>query len=232
MQEGAKPLAQKLYQSLWTTTHNKVVCIGRNYSDHAKEMNSSVPSKPIIFDKALSRVVKSGETLYLRGTNEVHHEVELGFLIGKQAKNVKAEAWRDHVQGYFLGIDFTDRDLQGQAKKNGSPWTLSKCQDGFFAVSGFVDAEKVRNPHDLEISLKINHNFVQRDNTRQMIFQIPTLIEYISKYMTLNEGDMVLTGTPSGVGPVQPGDYIYGQINQGIFEELASIYVKVERSMN
>ena len=111
---------------------------------------------------ALSRVVESFESLCLRGTNEVHYEVELGFFIGKQAKIVKAEVWHVHVQGYFLGIDFTDRDLQGLAKKNCSPWTLTKFQDRFFTFSGFVDVEKVRNPHDLEISYKINHKFVQR----------------------------------------------------------------------
>ena len=117
MQTGAKcekvlPLVESLYQSLWTTTHNKVICIGRNYSDHAKEMNAPVPKKPMIFDKALSRVVKSGDVLYLRSDNEVHHEVELGVMIGKTARNVKADDWKKYVEGYFLGIDFTDRDLQ------------------------------------------------------------------------------------------------------------------------
>ena len=103
--------------------------------------------------------------------------------------------------------------MQGQAKKNGSPWTLSKSQDGFFAVSGFVDVDKVRNPHDLNLSLKINHKYYQNDNTANMIFKIPTLIEYITKYMTLREGDMILTGTPSGVGPVKAGDYVYASLN-------------------
>ena len=225
-------MAEKLYNQVFETVHNKVVCIGRNYADHAKEMKSEVPKEPILFDKALSRIVKSGDILYLRGEHEVHHEVELGVLIGKTGKNIQAADWRKHVEGYFIGIDFTDRDLQGQAKKNGSPWTLSKSQDGFFAVSGFVDVDKVRNPHNLELSLKVNHKKVQCDNTKNMIFQIPNLIEYITKYMTLREGDMILTGTPAGVGPVQPGDYVYANLNQGLYEELASIYLKVERNMN
>ncbi len=177
-------------------------------------MGASVPKSPILFDKAISRVVKSGDVLYLKtDDHEVHHEVELGVLIGKTGRNIGADRWRDYVEGYFLGIDFTDRELQKAAKKNGSPWTLSKSQDGFFAVSGFVDVDKVRNPHDLDISLKVNHKIVQKDNTRHMIFQIPTLIEYISNYMTLNEGDMILTGTPSGVGPVKQGDYVYGSMS-------------------
>ena len=120
------PLAEKLYASVFETVHNKVVCIGRNYADHAKEMNSQVPNEPIIFDKALSRIVKSGDIMYLKGENEVHQEIELGVLIGKTGKNIQANDWKQHVEGYFIGIDFTDRVMQAQAKKNGSPWTLSK----------------------------------------------------------------------------------------------------------
>ena len=135
-------------------------------------MGGQVPKQPLLFDKALSKVVKSGDVMYLRRSeHEVHHEVELGVLIGKTTgRNVDSKDWKEFVEGYFIGMDFTDRELQATAKKNGSPWTLSKCQDDFFAVSGFVPADKVRNPHDLDISLKINDKYVQRDNTRNMIF--------------------------------------------------------------
>ncbi len=132
MQTGAKcspvlPLAERLYKDIFTQVHNKVVCIGRNYSDHAKEMGAAVPKQPILFDKAISRVVKSGDVLYLKtDDHEIHHEVELGVLIGKTGKNIVADRWKEHIRGYFLGIDFTDRELQAAAKKNGSPWTLSK----------------------------------------------------------------------------------------------------------
>ena len=123
-------------------------------------MGGEVPKQPLLFEKVVSNVVKSGQTLYLKRSSEVHHEIELGVLIGMTGRNIEAKDWKKHIEGYFLGIDFTDRELQATAKKNGSPWTLAKSQDGFFAVSGFVDAEEVRNPHDLEISLKINDKYV------------------------------------------------------------------------
>ena len=123
-------------------------------------MNVQLPKEPILYDKALSKIVKSGDTLYIKGEcSEVNHEVELGVLIGKEARNVSEADWRRHVEGYFIGIDFTDRLLLNEAKRNGSPWTLSKSQDGFFAVSGFVAADKVRNPYDLDLSVKINHEY-------------------------------------------------------------------------
>ena len=112
----------------------------------------------MFFDKVISNVLKSGNVLYLKRDNEVHHEVELGVLIGTTGKYIDAKDWKNYVDGYFIGIDFTDRKLQAIFKKNGSPWCLSKSQDGFYAMSGFVAAEKVRNPHDLEISLKISDN--------------------------------------------------------------------------
>ena len=220
---------ERLYQSLYTQTYNKVVCVGKNYALHAKEMGGDVPKAPLLFDKPLSKITKSGEILYLRGGNEVHHEVELGFLIGKKASKVAARDWQDYVEGFFVGIDFTDRDLQSAAKKNGSPWTLAKSQDGFLAVGTYVQANKVRNPHDLELALKINDKYVQKDNTRHMVFQVPTLIEYISSYMTLNEGDMVLTGTPSGVGPVKAGDYLYASLKQ-LNEEVSTLSMKIEKA--
>lgn len=222
---------ERLYKSLYNTVHNKVVCVGKNYANHAKEMGGEVPKQPLLFDKAVSNVIKPGEILYLRHQNEVHHEVELGVLIGMTGRNIEAKDWNKYVEGYFVGIDFTDRDLQATAKKNSSPWTLAKSQDGFFAVSGFVAAERVRNPHDLEISLRINDKYVQRENTRHMIFQLPTLIEYISSFMTLHEGDMILTGTPSGVGPVKAGDYLFASLQQER-QELASLYMKVEKAHN
>ena len=119
----------RLYKSLYNVAHNKVLCVGRNYVNHAIEMKSEIPKEPIIFDKVLTSTIRSGDLLYLKRNNEIHHEVELGVLIGMTGKNIKAENWEQHVEGYFIGIDFTDRDLQSRAKKNGTPWTISKCQD-------------------------------------------------------------------------------------------------------
>jgi acylpyruvate hydrolase len=126
-----------------------VVCIGKNYSDHAKEMKSEVPKTPMIFDKPLSSLIKSGETLTLRRDNEVHHEVELGVVLGKKAQNASAKDWLSYIEGYFVGIDFTDREIQRTAKKNGSPWAMVKGQDQFLAVSEFVPKSSVQDPHNL-----------------------------------------------------------------------------------
>ena len=129
-------------------------------------------------------------------------------LIGMTGKNVREEDWHKFVEGYFIGIDFTDRMLQGLAKKDGSPWALAKSQDGFMAVSDFVPASDVTDPHNLMLSLAINSKTMQKDNTKKMIYKIPTLIQFLSKYVTLHEGDMILTGTPAGVGPVKKGDVL------------------------
>ena len=169
----SKAQIQELYKGLYNSTHRKILCVGRNYKLHAQEMNVAIPDKPVFFDKPLSSIIKSGEVLYLKRDNEIHHEAELGILIGMTGKNIKARDWKAYVEGYFLGVDFTDRDIQNTAKRNGSPWTMSKCQDGFFAVSGFIGKEEVRNPHDLDIHLTINSKTVQRDNTKNMIYQVP-----------------------------------------------------------
>lgn len=204
----------KLYQSLYTQTFNKVICIGRNYAEHAKEMKSDIPTKPMIFDKPLSSIIKSGSTFHLRRPAEIHHEVELCVLIGDTAKDVQSKDWERYVAGYFVGIDFTDRDVQSQAKKDGSPWAFAKGADEFMAVSEFVSKDQVKDPHNLDLLLTINDKPIQSENTKMLIFQIPTLIEYITKYMTLNKGDMIMTGTPSGVGPVKGGDVVKAFLKQ------------------
>mmetsp|Transcript_16716 Transcript_16716/g.11959 ORF Transcript_16716/g.11959 Transcript_16716/m.11959 type:complete len:110 (-) Transcript_16716:409-738(-) len=108
---SSKAQAQQLYKSLYNQTHRKILAVGKNYKDHAKEMNSEVPKEPLIFDKPLSSIIKSGEVLYLQRRNEIHHEIELGVLIGMAGKNIKARDYQAYIEGYFLGIDFTDRDL-------------------------------------------------------------------------------------------------------------------------
>jgi acylpyruvate hydrolase len=123
----------------------------------------------LFFDKPLTSIMKSGEVLYLHRNNEIHHEIELGLLIGMTGKNILARDWYAYIEGYFLGIDFTDRDMQTTAKRIGGPWTLSKGQDGFFAVSGFVDKDKVIDPHNLDLKLTVNSKTVQSDNTKNMI---------------------------------------------------------------
>ena len=125
-----KEVMKKLSQTLYTTTFPKCVAIGKNYADHAKEMKGAVPTEPMLFTKPLTSIMRSGETLKIKKRegkyHEIHHEVELGVMIGKKAKYVKAEDYDNYIEGYFVGIDFTDRDLQGQFKKDGAPWTVAK----------------------------------------------------------------------------------------------------------
>ncbi|CDW80127.1 fumarylacetoacetate hydrolase family protein [Stylonychia lemnae] len=220
---------QQLYRSLYNTKCNKILCVGRNYVAHAKELNNPLPSEPLFFDKPHTSLLRSGSTLYLKGDSEIHHEVELGFMIGLTGKNIRAEDYDNYIEGYFLGIDWTDRDLQAVAKKNGSPWSMSKGQDGFFTISDFVSKDRIKDPHNLDLQFKINERVAQKENTNLMIFRVPQLIQYVSQYVTLNAGDIILTGTPAGVGPVKSGDKIEALLKQGE-EILARIDMKVEKA--
>jgi len=220
---------QKLYRELYNKTHKKVIAVGRNYLEHARELGNEPPPEPVVFDKPVSSIIKSGNVMYLRNENEIHHEIMLGLIIGMKGKNINPRDYMAYIEGYFLGIDFTDRYLQNIAKKHSAPWTISKGQDDFLAVSGFVAKDKVLNPHNLDIELTLNGKCVQHDNTHNMIFKIPELLAYISKHMTLEEGDLVMTGTPSGVSPVHAGDFVQGSMKQGT-QELASMFMKVEKA--
>ena len=148
--------------------------------------------------------------------SEIHHETELGFMIGKQVDRfyVNNGDWKDYIGGYFLCLDLTDRSLQASFKKKGQPWSLSKCQDNFMPMSNFIPVSDIDDPHNLDLGLKINGKTVQSGNTKDMIFDIPFLLEFLSQYVTLNEGDMIITGTPEGVGPVNDKDVLEGYISE------------------
>lgn len=146
---------------------------------------------------------------------ELHHEVELGVLIGKEARNVSKAAAMSYVGGYCLALDMTGRNLQDSAKKAGLPWTLAKGQDTWCAVSNYVPISEIPDPHNVQLCLEIDGAMKQDGNTKDMIFSVPELIEYISKHMTLEEGDLILTGTPSGVGQVKPGQKITAAMTLG-----------------
>ncbi|CDW87131.1 fumarylacetoacetate hydrolase family protein [Stylonychia lemnae] len=224
-------LVERLYKSLYSSTHNKIICAGRNFF-HSASVESGrhkgINNELVIFDKTFNSIMRSGEVLYLQRENKIHHGVELGFMIGMTGKNIKPEEYDKYIEGYFIGIDFTDKDLHTTARKNGSPWTMAKAQDGFLAVSGFVAKHKIRNPHDLEIQLKINKQHTQRENTRQMITQIPELISHISQYVTLREGDLIMTGTPSGGGEASAGDFIEVSLRQQN-KDLANLFMKIDK---
>ena len=144
----------------------------------------------------------------LNGWKELHHEVELGVVIGKEGACISEAAAMDHVAGYCLALDMTARTLQSELKSKGLPWALSKGFDTSCPVSEFIEKERVANPHDVDIWLRVNDEMRQDSNTRNMIFSLPFLVSYVSRFFTLEPGDLLLTGTPEGVGPVRDGDVI------------------------
>ncbi|KHN81387.1 Uncharacterized protein Tcan_05944 [Toxocara canis] len=187
----------------------KIVCVGRNYKDHAIELGNVIPKKPLIFVKTLNSYVVEGEPIIIpQGCNNLHQEVELGVVIGKLAKNVKRENAFDFVAGYTVALDMTARDFQDEAKAAGAPWFLSKSFDSSCPVGHFIERSKIADPHNEELFCRINGIEKQRCKTNVMMFNIPSLIEYITQFVTLQPGDLLLTGTPKGVCSVHRGDKI------------------------
>jgi len=193
----------------------KIVCIGRNYAEHIKELGNQTPDKPVIFIKPASSLVSSGGTVVIPGYSEdCHHEIELAVLIGKTAKDVTAEAALGYVSGYAVALDLTLRDVQGVQKEKGLPWEIAKAFDTSCPLSDFVPASQVDNPQELQLKLTVSGEVRQSGNTRDMIRSIAELIAATSAYFTLEEGDVLLTGTPSGVGRIVSGDRLEASIEQ------------------
>ncbi|XP_030068192.1 oxaloacetate tautomerase FAHD1, mitochondrial [Microcaecilia unicolor] len=185
----------------------KIICVGRNYTEHAMELKNTIPTEPVLFLKPSSAYVREGASVLIPYySSNLHHEVELGLVIGKLGKAISQEAAMDHVAGYVLCLDMTARDIQEECKKKGLPWTLAKAFDTSCPVSDFIPKEKIPDPHNIKIWLKVNDKVRQESNTASMIFSIPYLISYISKIIALEEGDLILTGTPKGVASVQEND--------------------------
>ena len=212
---------QKFYEGLLAAAAlkkgpPKILCVGKNYLKHAIEMGGTeVPKKPVVFLKPHSSILPAGSPIILpKNGNEIHHEIELGFIIGKPGKFIAKENWREHVGGYFLALDLTDRTEQAICKKAGMPWSVAKGQDTFMPLSNFVEIEKVKEPHNLELELTINGETKQKTNTGEMHFKIPDIIEYTSTVFQLQEGDMFLTGTPEGVGKIVDGDLVEATLRQ------------------
>lgn len=191
----------------------KLICIGRNYAQHAAEMQATVPDEPMIFLKPSSAVIgDGGEVVLPAKSKEVHHEVELVAMIGRMGKNIPVGEALDYVASYAVGLDMTARDLQAAAKKKGEPWTVAKGFDTFAPLGPLVPAAEVEDPHHLTIRLLINGEVRQQGTTADMIFSVAELISYFSQIFTLYPGDLLFTGTPDGVGPVAEGDRLEAQI--------------------
>ena len=194
-------------------TVGKILCLGQNYASHAKEMGGIPPSTPIIFLKPSTAIIEDGNPIVLpRISSEIHHEVELTVLIGKRGKNIPQSEAYEYVEGYGIGLDMTMRDKQIEAKKAGNPWSVAKGFDTSAPLSAFVPRLLVKDPHALEIMLSVNGQKRQHSNTSNMIFKIDGIVSYLSSIFTLEEGDIIYTGTPEGVGKVVAGDVIDAEI--------------------
>ena len=200
----------------------KIICIGRNYSAHAKEMGNSIPKEPIFFLKPDSAILPKRNPFYIPDfSQEIHYEVELLIKIKKLGKSINLEYAKDYYSEIGLGIDFTARDLQENCKKLGRPWEIAKAFDQSAVISEkFIEIESL---NEINFSLKKNGEIVQKSNLKEMIFSPDQIIHYISKYMTLKIGDLIFTGTPSGVGPVKIGDKLEGFINE---QKMLSVNIK------
>lgn len=191
----------------------KIVCVGKNYEAHAKEMGSEVPEFPLIFLKPASALISSGKNVpHPDYSNNLHHEVELVLLIDKDIKNAGAEEAVDAIGGYAVGLDMTLRDIQDEMKKKGNPWTLAKCFDASAVISPFILKTEYKLRENEKIYLEVNGNERQNSTLDKMIFSPVQIVKYISSRMTLEAGDIIFTGTPEGVGKVNRGDIINAYI--------------------
>jgi acylpyruvate hydrolase len=191
----------------------KIICIGRNYTEHAKELGNALPTEPMFFCKPDSAILPKGNPFYIpEWTSDVHYEVELVLRIDRLGKHISSEFASRYYGSVGLGIDFTARDVQEELKKKGLPWEKAKGFDGSAVVSpDFVPVEEL-DLGAIRFSLSKNETVVQQGISADMIFDFNQIISYVSQYMTLKIGDLIFTGTPSGVGKVSPGDVLSGAI--------------------
>jgi 2-keto-4-pentenoate hydratase/2-oxohepta-3-ene-1,7-dioic acid hydratase in catechol pathway len=191
----------------------KIICIGRNYAEHAKELNNIIPAEPIIFLKPQTALLVDGKALYYpEFTNDLQYECELVVRMSKNGKYIQEKFARKYYNAMSLGIDFTARDIQQKQKEKGLPWEIAKAFDGSAAVGAFIPIEEDLNVQQLNFELKINGETRQHGHTSDMLFSIDQLIAYTSQFFTLNIGDLIFTGTPSGVGSLSVTDQLDGYL--------------------
>ena len=198
----------------------KIICIGRNFADHAKEMNAETPSQPMFFMKPDIALLRPGTPFfYPNFSKDIHYECELVVKIDRVGKNIAEKFAHKYYSEIGLGIDFTARDIQQQCKEKGHPWEIAKSFEGSAAICRqFIDKSDV-DLDNISFSMRKNDEIVQEGTSNDMIFTIDQLISYVSQFMTLKKGDLIYTGTPKGVGPVQIGDILTGSIGeQQMFE--------------
>ncbi len=193
----------------------KIVCVGRNYAEHAKELGNEVPEFPVLFLKPPSALIYSGEKIVKPSfSDDMHHEIELVLLIGNDVKNANEEESRKAILAYGIGLDMTLRDIQSNLKKKGEPWTIAKCFDNSAVISEFIPVGKNPISAEYNLSLSVNGTVRQSSPLSKMLFNPWQIVSYISSKMLLEKGDLIFTGTPAGVGKVVPGDKLEGKLDQ------------------
>jgi 2-keto-4-pentenoate hydratase/2-oxohepta-3-ene-1,7-dioic acid hydratase in catechol pathway len=202
----------------------KIICIGRNYAEHAKELNNPLPTEPVYFLKPDTALLPAGNPFYIPDfTNDLHFECELVYKIKKVGKNIPLKFAKDYYSEVSLGIDFTARDIQEKCKSNGLPWEKAKGFDNSAPLGQrFIPTEQFQN-QPIAFHLLKNGERVQHGDTSQQIFNIDHIISYISQFITLKTGDLIYTGTPAGVGPVAIGDHLEGFIGE---EKILDLQIK------
>lgn len=187
----------------------KIIAIGRNYAAHAKELNNEVPSKPIIFLKPDTAVLKDNKPFYIPDfSSDIHYELEVVLKVCKEGKHIAEKFAHNYYDEIGLGIDFTARDIQSEHKEKGLPWELAKAFDNSAVVSNFLPKADFADMYDMKFELQINKETRQNGHTANLLFSFEKIIAFVSQYITLKKGDLIFTGTPEGVGRVNAGDQL------------------------
>jgi len=191
----------------------KIICIGRNYADHARELNNPLPAVPVFFMKPESSLILNNNPFFLPDfSQEVHYEAEIVVKIIRLGKNIEKQFAHRYYEEFGIGIDFTARDLQRECIKEGKPWEIAKAFDGSAVLGKFIHRKKLPDPGAISFQLELNGQTVQKGNTKDLIFPVDDLIAYVSKFVTLKTGDLIYTGTPAGVGPVKINDHLVASV--------------------
>ena len=191
----------------------KIICMARNYVDHIRELGNETPTQPVLFMKPSTSLIGDGEVIRIPAySQECHHEVELAVLIGREGKDIPEEEALGHVAGYGVALDMTLRDVQNELKKKGLPWEIAKGFDTSCPLSEFVAAGEVGDPQSLRLRLEVNGEVRQDGTTDHMIHPVRQIVSHVSSIFTLEPGDFLLTGTPSGVGAVRAGDRLQAEL--------------------
>jgi 2-keto-4-pentenoate hydratase/2-oxohepta-3-ene-1,7-dioic acid hydratase in catechol pathway len=202
----------------------KIICIGRNYVAHAQELANEVPTSPVVFLKPQTALLKSGEAFYHpEFSKDIHYECELVLRIGKSGKYIQEEFAHKYIDAYTLGIDFTARDLQEIQKQKGLPWEIAKAFDNSAVCGKFIATKDIRNELPIRYNFYQNNVLKQNGDTSLLIFSIEKIMAYISQFFTLQQGDLIYTGTPAGVGKINIGDVLHATIND---HEMFNVIVK------